>query len=118
MMVVGYVVNAGRTKLLMQYNARRELWTLVGGILNRDEAPESALVRHVLEGTGLVARPIAKYDSDEPSIEAYILEADEDEASKYELEELYDAQWLTKDQVLSCTCIHLAAKDLAGAMLS
>jgi hypothetical protein len=116
-MITGYVLNEDHTKLLMCYDENLEQWLPTGGTLASGQVPQTIILQYVLDGAGLVAHHVAEYDEDESALKSYILEADEQAVSKVELEEHYNAQWLTKDQILSCTCIHVPAKGFAAAIL-
>ncbi|HVQ44142.1 MAG TPA: hypothetical protein VMT30_04225 [Candidatus Saccharimonadia bacterium] len=116
--MTGYVVNEDRTKLLLCYREKPGLWQPSNGPLSDDDVPHEVIAQYVLRDTGLEARYVADYDETGAGVTALILEADEDALSKYELEERYDAQWLTRDQILACTCVHEPAKDFAELLLA
>ena len=116
MAVTGYVVNPSRTKLLMRYHERREQWLPIGGDLRDNQTPQSVVKQYIFEASGLVADHVGEYAQDAPGM-VFILEADELAVSRYVLEEQYNAQWLTKEQILACTCIYEPAQVFADLML-
>ncbi|HEY6737180.1 MAG TPA: NUDIX domain-containing protein [Candidatus Saccharimonadia bacterium] len=116
-MVTAYVVNEDRTKLLMCYHAQLDKWLPAGGWAAEHEAPHETVLRQVTEAAGVRAKHI---DGLAPLTDAplsFVLEASETELSPYELEEEYDAQWLTRDEILRCAGIYDGARRFAQVHL-
>jgi 8-oxo-dGTP pyrophosphatase MutT (NUDIX family) len=112
--ITGYVLNEEQTKLLMIYHERLDQWLPATGRLRDSEQPHEAAIREVLEGTGMAATPLDTQPyATTPHHHIYVLEADEAGVSPYELEERFDAQWLSRDEVLACRTISADAQAFA-----
>jgi len=51
----GYILNKKRNKILMLFHKKAQLWVPPGGHLDDNELPHEAVIREVLEETGLIA---------------------------------------------------------------
>ncbi len=59
MPVVGALIRDGEGRLLLEQRADDGRWSLPGGAIDPGESPAAALIREVLEETGLVVVPTA-----------------------------------------------------------
>lgn len=116
-MVTGYVVNQDRTKLLLNFHEHLDCWLPANDVVRATEQPHEIIVAAIAQQTGVQARHVAGGPLAAGPL-SYILEAQEHEISPAELEEEYDAQWLTREQVMACTCIDGAAKAFAQRYLA
>ena len=122
----GFVLNQEGTKMLMVYHRKLNKWMAPGGHVEKNEAPHEAALREVLEETGIHAKqclevvdldkkekflPLPLYVLEEFIPEGkdpahihidfvYMCRAD-DESTVAQLEEVKDAKWMTRNEVLN-----------------
>lgn len=126
-----FIFNKNRTKVLLIFHKKLQLWLPPGGHIDADECPHEAALREVFEETGIKAtlvpywldldinnpsehqvpnpycilsEHIPAYKEKEAHIHVdfiYLAEANEETLTMAE-REITDAGWFTKDMVKNC----------------
>lgn len=145
--VTGYVVNSGKTKLLLIHHKKLNKWVSPGGHLEENEVPHEGAIREVLEETGIRASVVMNGDPDlglKGAIDTqiprpyalcyqlipagrepehihldmmYVLEADDTVTITARIEEVHGVEWRTKDEILQADDVFDSVKGFAGAYM-
>lgn len=114
--MTGFIVNMDRTKMLLHFHERLDQWQPVGGWAESQQCLRQQILERVTEAMGVTARHVTSGELRGGETK-FVLEAEEFAVSAIELEEQYNAQWLNRKQILSCACMHEAAREFATGYL-